>query len=123
MKKASINALAIIGLCFLFAGHLPWWSSMLAAFIVGFSMPLKRSANFWISFLSGALYVLIHAFALSHANDFILARKMTVLFSLGQNIWLLFLISALIGGLSAGVSGAFGKECRGLYSKKQTPEC
>jgi hypothetical protein len=56
---------------------------------------------------------------LANANDFVLTNKMAVLFPLQGNAALVLLVSSFVGGLAAGLSGLFGKECRLLLDKKK----
>ena len=117
IQKLS-NLVAIIILAVLLEQFLPWWSLMLASFAVSFLSDLKGSASFWMPFLAGALLWLVHSFILANANDYVLTNKMAVLFPLQGNAALLLLVSSCIGGLAAGFSGVFGKECRLLLDKK-----
>ena len=58
-----------------------------------------------------------YSFMLSNANDFTLASKIAVLLPLGGNPYILILLTAVIGGVAAGVAGVFGKQCKGLIKK------
>jgi hypothetical protein len=55
---------------------------------------------------------------LSSANDFILSKKIATLLMLDGQISLLFLLTGLIGGLSAGISGTLGHQCSTIFHKK-----
>jgi hypothetical protein len=61
---------------------------------------------------------MVNAFWLSNANDFILANKIAVLLPLNGNAFLLILVTGVIGGLAAGISGIFGKQCVTLLSER-----
>tara|TARA_B110000967_G_scaffold210084_1_gene270402 strand:+ start:2961 stop:3320 length:360 start_codon:yes stop_codon:yes gene_type:complete len=119
MIRKILNLVAIVILAVLLEQFLPWWSLMLASFAVSFLSDLKGSASFWMPFLAGALLWLVHSFVLANANDFVLTNKMAVLFPLQGSAALVLLVSSCIGGLAAGLSGVFGKECRLLLDKKK----
>lgn len=84
---------------------------MVAAFVTALFLPLKKSAVFFVPFLAIALLWMIQAFYLSQANDFILAKKIATLLPLQGNPYLLMLVTGIIGGLTAGIAGIFGKQC------------
>lgn len=117
MKKNILNFIATIVIGFILSQYLPWWSVMLASFITALLISLKHSAVFLIPFLAIALLWMAHAFWLSNANDFILAKKIANLLPLGGNAYLLILVTGIIGGLSAGISGVLGKHCSQLLKK------
>jgi hypothetical protein len=114
MRKNILNFIATIILALILSQFLPWWSVMLASFLTAFIIGLKRSAVFFVPFLAIALLWITHAFWLGNANDFILAKKIANLLPLAGNAYLLILVTGIIGGLSAGVSGIFGKQCSQL---------
>ena len=91
---------------------LPWWSIMLAAFITGFIFGLKKLAVFFASFIAIFVYWSAYAFYTASQNDFILSKKVSNLFELGDSPYLLILLTGIIGGLAAGIAGMFGKQCR-----------
>ncbi|MFT5778572.1 MAG: hypothetical protein ACI837_001528 [Crocinitomicaceae bacterium] len=119
MKKKLLNFTLTILVVLILSLFLPWWSVMVAAFISSISISLKRASVFFIPFFAIACYWFVSAFYLSSSNDFILARKVAVLFSLNGNAYLLMLVTAIIGGLAAGIAAIFGKQCSLLYSKKR----
>ncbi|MFD1062500.1 hypothetical protein ACFQ1Q_04520 [Winogradskyella litorisediminis] len=110
MKRNSINFIITIILAIILSQFLPWWSVMLASFISSLGIPLKRFAVFLVPFLAIALFWIIYSWSLSSANDFILAKKIGVLLTIGENAYLLILITGIIGGLASGVSALFGKQ-------------
>lgn len=118
MKKCSINFIATIVLALILSQFMPWWAVMVAAFATSLFFSLKRSSVFIVPFLAIALLWITQAFWLSNANDFILAKKIAVLLSLNENTYLLILITGLVGGIAAGVSAMFGKQCLTLLTKR-----
>ena len=60
----------------------------------------------------------VHAWLLSSANDFILAKKIAVLIPLGGSPYLLILVTGILGGLAAGVAALFGNHLMAVLSPK-----
>lgn len=118
MRINILNFLTTIILTLIISQFLPWWSVMVAAFIASLLFSLKRSAIFFVPFLAIALLWMTHAYVLSSANDFILAKKIATLLPLGGNAYLLIFVTGIIGGIAAGISGVFGKQCATLLWKK-----
>ncbi len=112
MNKKTINFLLTLFIAYLFALFLPWWSVMVAALISSFLIPLKKAAVFIIPFLAVALLWIVQSWLLSSVNDYILARKIAILFSLGENPTLLIAVTGIVGGFAAGIAGIFGKQCK-----------
>ncbi len=100
-----------IGLSFI----LPWWGIMAAAIITGFMIPLKKASVFIVPFLAVFLFWSVYSFWLSNGNDFILAKKIAILLPLNGNAFLLILVTALVGGIAAGIAGVFGKQLKELF--------
>lgn len=118
MKKSILNFIFTLALGFLFSLILPWWSGMLAALLVSAIVRLRKAAAFVVPFSAIALLWLVNAFWLSSANDFILAKKITVLLQIDNNLFLLFLVTGVIGGLSAGFAGLLGNQIHQLFFAK-----
>jgi hypothetical protein len=111
MRKNSINFISTIIITLILCQFLPWWSVMIASFITGLFFSLKKIAVFVIPFLAIALLWIVHSFWLGNFNDFILAKKISVLLPLNGSVALLILMTGIIGGVAAGVAGIFGKQC------------
>lgn len=118
--KNIINFAATIIIAFLLSQVLPWWSVMLASFITAILFQLNKSAVFFIPFLAIAMYWIVHSYWLSSVNDFVLAKKISELLSLNGNVYLLILVTGLVGGLAAGVSAIFGKQCALILKPSKT---
>jgi len=115
MNKNIKNFIFTIILAYVFSLYLPWWSIMLAAFISGFLIPLKKRAIFFIPFIAVAILWIVQSYILSSANDFILAEKIATLLKLKGNSTLLLLATGVVGGLAAGISGIFSKQCSTFF--------
>ncbi|GAA4280125.1 hypothetical protein [Gaetbulibacter aestuarii] len=118
MKRTLVHFILVIVIAIILGPFFPWWSVMLAGFLSGLFMPLKKAAVFFIPFLAIALLWMIQAFIISSANDFTLAKKIAVLFPLGGNPYLLILVTGIVGGLAAGVAGILGKQCHAVFISK-----
>ncbi|GGK31066.1 hypothetical protein GCM10007962_26800 [Yeosuana aromativorans] len=118
MKRKITHFILIIVLAVLLSQFLPWWSVMVSAFLTSLIVSLKKGAVFFVPFLAIALLWIGQAFYLSSSNDFILAKKIAVLLPLQGNPYLLMAVSAIIGGLAAGIAGVFGKQCQTLFAGK-----
>mgnify|MGYP001047204498 CR=1 FL=1 len=118
MKNNSINFIITIVLAIILSQFLPWWSVMAASFISALLLPLKKTSVFFIPFLAIALFWMVYSWSLSSTNDFILAKKIGVLLTIGDNAYLLILVTGIIGGLAAGVSALFGKQLSLILKSK-----
>lgn len=110
MKKNSINFVITIIIALILSQFLPWWSIMVAGFVSSLFFSLKKAAVFFVPFFAILLFWSVYAFVISSGNDFILAKKIAVLFSLGGNQYLLILVTGIIGGIAAGISALLGKQ-------------
>jgi hypothetical protein len=119
MRKNITNFIATIGIAVILSQFLPWWSVMVASFITALFFSLKKTAVFLVPFLAIMVFWVVYSFWLSSANDFILANKIAVLLPLNGNSYLLIFVTGIIGGIAAGFSAVFGKQCLLLITKKK----
>jgi len=117
MKKQLLNFIITIVLAAVLSELLPWWSVMVAGFLTGLFIPLKRAAVFLVPFVAVAMFWIAYAYSTSVINDFILAKKIAVLFPLDGSVNLLLLITGIVGGLAAGIAAIFGNQCHILFKK------
>ena len=117
MNKKITNFVFTLVFAYVLSLFLPWWSVMLAVLVTSFLIPLKKTSVFLVPFLAVALLWIIQAWLLSSANDFTLAKKIAILFPLGGNPYLLIVATGIIGGIAAGITGIFGKQCKVLFNK------
>lgn len=89
-----------------------WWFFVVTAFGVALLVHQKP----WKAFLSGFLALFLLWGSLSYwidlKNDGILSAKIAVLLPLGGSSFLLIIVTALIGGLLAGLSALSGAYVR-----------
>ena len=118
MNSKKLNFAVTLILAIAFSFFLPWWSVMIAAFITAFRLPLKGVAVFLVPFVAILLFWSIYGYILADANDFILSKKIAILLPLEGNPYILLLVTGIIGGLAAGITAIFGKQCQLLLKKK-----
>ncbi|RYD78996.1 MAG: hypothetical protein EOP53_10300 [Sphingobacteriales bacterium] len=110
--KFFVSLILIALLSFAACLLLPWWSIAVVAFLVTALIPLKPVTAFFSGFT--AIFILwfsLSAF-ISSANDHVLAHKVSVLILKMDNVWMLMLTTALIGGLVAGFAALTGSFVR-----------
>lgn len=114
--KIAINFILTLVLGVLLSLFLPWWAIMIAAFVSGAIVRLKKLATFFVPFFAIATFWFVNAWVLTSSNDFILSTKIGVLLQIGEKPFLVLLITALIGGLVAGVAGIFGNQTHAILA-------
>jgi hypothetical protein len=110
MSKSIINFIATIILAYILSLFMPWWSIMTAALATAMFIPLKKAAVFIVPFLAIFFFWGIYCYALSSANDYTLAKRVSTLLTLGGNPYVLILITGIVGGLAAGIAAILGKQ-------------
>jgi hypothetical protein len=118
MRTNTTNFIATIFLAIILSLLLPWWSVMIAALATGLLIPLKKIAVFFTPFLAILLFWAFYSFILSSANDFTLAKRISVLLPLGGNPYLLILVTGVIGGLAAGIAAIFGQQLHAVLKNE-----
>lgn len=119
MKFLAALILTVL-LSFIAGLYLPWWSIVIAAFIVALIVRQKAGIAFLSAFCGLLLLWSGLSLWIDTKNESIFSAKIGVLLGVGNNPFLLVLITGIVGGLVAGfaaMSGSF------LTSNKQaTPE-
>ena len=110
MNKKVISFIVTLVLAGLLSMALPWWSVMLAALLSALVIPLKKAAVFFVPFLAVFLFWAVYCYVLSSGNDFTLAKKISELLQVGGNPYALILLTGVLGGLAAGLSGVLGSQ-------------
>lgn len=89
-----------------FAGALffPWWIIAIAAFLTAIVIHQNAVASFLAAFL--ALFILwaVQSYLIDVQNEHLLATKIAAILPLGGSYFAVILVTALIGGLVAGLS-------------------
>jgi hypothetical protein len=95
----------------------PWWSVVIVAFVIGFTLKTKD----WVAFLAGfvAMSVLWAGYAIfmDFQNGAILSEKVANLFQLSQSNYLIYL-TGFIGGLLGGMGSLTGRLFRNTLVKE-----
>lgn len=104
-----LQLIVIALLAYLLELFLPWYSLAIAAFVIGYA--LRSNANFLAGFLAIALLWSITAWMIDHASTSDLADRVALIFPVKQK-WLLFLVTAVIGGLVGGFASLTGSLLR-----------
>jgi hypothetical protein len=108
MKNFFLSTLAIIVISAIAQMFLPWWIIAVASYIVAYVIEQKSFTSFLSGFLAIFLLWSVYAFVLSSANENILASKVALLLPLKGNVWLLLLVTGIIGGLVSGFAALSG---------------
>lgn len=118
MIKIVLNFVVTIILALILSSFLPWWSVMTAALATSLFIPLKRAAVFFVPFIAILIFWSIYSFYLSSTNDFIMATRIATLLKIGNNPYLLILLTGTIGGVAAGVAAIFGRQLALFFESK-----
>jgi hypothetical protein len=110
--KPVAAALLIALLTFSLGLYLPWWTSAVAAGLVALILNLRPAPAFLAGFAGVFLLWGGLAFLRSTANNHILARRMAAFILQSENPIFLILVTALIGGLVAGLGALTGSFLR-----------
>lgn len=114
MKFITVLILTVLlgYLVYLFNDLLPWWTIAIAAFIAGAVVPLKAFPAWLAGFLGVALLWLALAWMINDANGGIMAGRMAQVLPLNGNVNLLYVLTALVGGLTGGFGALAGHYLR-----------
>ncbi len=102
--KFIVSIILIMLLSFVACLYFPWWSIAIVSFIVTALIPQNVGKIFFTGFISLFLLWGALSFWISKNNDHILAHKVSQLIIKVDNPYLLILVTALIGGLVAGLA-------------------
>lgn len=105
MKNFLISFLLILAFSYVLQLFLPWWSMVIIALIIGYSLEQKS----YLAFLTGFFAVFVlwagYAYLLSSANENLLADKVAELMKAltGGKTSILILLTGLLGGIAGGL--------------------
>lgn len=91
---------------------LPWWIIGLVAFVVAYAFEEKPGKSFLVSFLTIFIYWGAIAFYINIQNDGILSNRMSNMILSSDGSFLMILITAIIGGLVAGLTAFSGSSLK-----------
>lgn len=110
--KSFPRFILIVILSYLGGLFLAWWTVAIAAFIVAVIIPLPPFRSFMNGFIAVFLLWLALAFLADVRNDHILANRMSELILKVKSPILIGVVSAFIGGLTAGLGSLSGSFLR-----------
>lgn len=110
--KFIVSVLLTALIAFAAGIFLPWWSIAVAGFLVAVIVPQKAFKSFLSGFLGIFLLWAVLSLWIDQSNQGILLQRVAALFKLNNAAWLLFLITALIGGLIGGFAALTGSYVR-----------
>lgn len=97
----------------------PWWSFALTTCAVFVAIPQHSGKSFLAAFSSVFCLWAVLAIKIDFANEHLLSKKVAGILPLNGNYFLLILITAIIGGLVAGMSGLTGSLIRKAFAPKK----
>lgn len=100
--KFILSTLTTALLALLLGLYLPWWSIAIAGFIIAILFKQSSSKGFLAAFLGVFLFWGMVAFLQDMKNQHLLSTKIGALLGIGNNPFLLILITGIVGGLVAG---------------------
>ncbi|MBP1652045.1 MAG: hypothetical protein H6Q26_2202 [Bacteroidetes bacterium] len=110
--KSFPRFILIVILSYLGGLFLAWWTVAIAAFVVAVTIPLPPLRSFMNGFIAVFLLWLALAFMADVRNDHILANRMSELILKVKSPILIGVVSAFIGGLTAGLGSLSGSYLR-----------
>lgn len=115
--KCIASAIITAALAFALGLFLPWWTIAIAGLMTGFFIPQRTLFSFVSAFLGVFLLWGIMAFFISFSNDHILAKRIVLLVVKRDEPYLIILVTALVGGLTAGLSATTARSLMLLFKK------
>jgi len=112
--KFIVSTVLIALLGYALGLFLPWWSIVPAAFLVAMFIPQKPGWSLLSGFLGAALLWGTMAAWISGNNHGVLAQKLSALILKKDQPPLLMLLTALVGGLPAGMAACTASLLRGI---------
>jgi hypothetical protein len=114
--KFALKIIFTIATAYLMQLYMPWWSVVLASFLISLILSSKGLSSFFAGFIGiGALWFYM-AWRIDSTTGSILTEKVAAIFTL-PNSFLLILVTALIGGLAGGFGALAGSHLRSIFTK------
>lgn len=111
------KVILIIALSYLLELFLPWWSVIIAAFLVNLWLPIKGAIDFMGGFLGVGLLWFVYAWLIDSNSASILSDRIAELFSLPNGSFMIAL-SGLVGGIVGGFAALSGSQFRRIFIKE-----
>jgi hypothetical protein len=103
--------------------YLPWWGFALTSFIVAVTIHQLPYRAVIAGFLAIFLFWGVYAIIIDANNGYLLSKKVAQILPFGGSVFLLILITALLGGLLSGfaaLAGCYARKVERSYSKRLT---
>ena len=117
--KILFKIILTAALTYLLQYFFPWWTAVLAAFIIAILIRSTWINDFLSGFLGVGLLWGIMAWMIDMQTNSILTSKIAVLFGL-ENATYLILVTGVIGGIAGGLGALSGNQIKGLFAKEKT---
>lgn len=111
--------IVILIACFLLQMILPWWMIIVISFATCGIIGKTAKISFWQSFFAISLLWMGYALFKSLPNDNILAARVAVMTGV-KTWWAVVLVTGILSGLVAGISGYCGYQFRIAMLIKKT---
>lgn len=106
--KFSVALILTALLSFIAGLYFPWWSIAIASFLVALLVQQKAGIAFAAGFSGLLVLWTVLAWWINVKNENILSARIGELLGIGNNPFLLILITGIIGGLVAGLAAMSG---------------
>jgi hypothetical protein len=116
--KIAIKIILIAALAYLAELFFPWWSVVVAAFLINAIIYTKGGSSFLSGFLGIGLLWLIIGWNIDAANASLLSSKVSQVLRVNSTIALLAL-TFIVGGLAGGFGALAGSHFKNLIKKKK----
>ena len=100
-------------LAFILQSVFPWWTAVIASFLISFIISSKGLSSFIGGFLGISMLWFAMAAFIDIKTGSILTEKVADIFSL-PNSWLLIIVTLTIGGFAGGLGALTGSHLRSL---------
>lgn len=114
--KLLIKLVFTAVIAYLLQWYLPWWSVVIAGFLVSLILSSNGLTSFISGFLGVGIYWFILAYMVDSTTNSILTERVSAIFFL-PNSFLMILLTAAIGGLVGGLGALTGGQLRELFRK------
>ena len=94
--------------------YLPWWSVVIAGFLISLILSSKGLSSFFAGFLGVGLLWLFLAWRIDSVTGSILTEGVAAIFSLPNSL-LLILVTSIVGGIAGGFGALAGSHLRSIF--------
>ena len=109
--KVLIKIVLTAAMAYLLQNVFPWWSAVIASFLISLVISTKGFSSFIGGFLGIAILWFCLAFLIDLNSDSLLTERVAAIFSLQSTI-LLVLVTSVVGGVAGGLGALSGSHLR-----------